>query len=390
MIKATGNFDAAGEATWDALVIGAGPAGALAARQLAQAGVRVLLVERNAFPRWKVCSACLNGQALSVLDAIGLEALVPSLGRDRAEGVPPEPRRTLDVAPLAGRRGALPGAARLRPSGGRDGRRGALPTGAPGARRGDRGRHTPRPARPPRSQSCGAARVVLAAGGLGHRCLEHEPVLRTRAATWSRVGAGCDVAAVPDLYRKATIFMAVARGGDVGLVRVEDGCLNVAAAFDRDFLRHHGRPRRAASAVLATSGFPALAPLDDADWQGTVRLTRTTRPLAAERLFLLGDATGYVEPFTGEGMGWALTSARAVAPLALRAIERWDPALPRAWSGLHRDLVGHRQRLCRGVATLLRHPRLARMTLDLVALAPAVARLIIGSVNAPALLSRAN
>lgn len=235
-----------------------------------------------------------------------------------------------------------------------------------------------------------AARVVLAAGGLGHRCLEHEPVLRTRAATWSRVGAGCDVEAVPDLYRKATIFMAVGRGGDVGLVRVEDGRLNVAAAFDRDFLRHHGRPRRAASAVLATSGFPALAPLDDADWQGTVRLTRTTRPLAAERLFLLGDATGYVEPFTGEGMGWAPTSARAVAPLALRAIERWDPALPRAWSGLHRDLVGHRQRLCRGVATLLRHPRLARTTLDLVALAPAVARLIIGSVNAPALLSRAN
>ncbi|MGE5687640.1 MAG: NAD(P)/FAD-dependent oxidoreductase [Gemmatimonadota bacterium] len=80
MIKATGNFDAAGEATWDALVIGAGPAGALAARQLAQAGVRVLLVERNAFPRWKVCSACLNGQALSVLDAVGLETLVPSLG----------------------------------------------------------------------------------------------------------------------------------------------------------------------------------------------------------------------------------------------------------------------------------------------------------------------
>lgn len=116
MIEATGHFDAAGAATWDALVIGAGPAGALAARQLAQAGVRVLLVERNAFPRWKVCSACLNGQALSVLDAIGLEALVPSLGRDRAEGVPPEPRRTLDVAPLAGRRGALPGAARLRPS----------------------------------------------------------------------------------------------------------------------------------------------------------------------------------------------------------------------------------------------------------------------------------
>src|SRR5262249_17510298 len=53
--------------SWDVLVIGAGPAGALAARQLALAGARVLLVERKTFPRWKVCGACVNEQALSIL-----------------------------------------------------------------------------------------------------------------------------------------------------------------------------------------------------------------------------------------------------------------------------------------------------------------------------------
>ena len=52
---------------WQAVVVGAGPAGALAALQLARQGVRVLLVEKRAFPRWKVCGCCLNAQALSLI-----------------------------------------------------------------------------------------------------------------------------------------------------------------------------------------------------------------------------------------------------------------------------------------------------------------------------------
>jgi menaquinone-9 beta-reductase len=177
--------------------------------------------------------------------------------------------------------------------------------------------------------------------------------------------------------------MAVGRRGYVGLVRVEDGRLNVAAAFEGDFLRGHARAGGAAAAVLAEAGFPAVAALDGADWLGTVPLTRRTRPLAAERVFWLGDAAGYVEPFTGEGMGWALTAAHAVTPLALRAIGRWDPALPHAWSALHRRLVGRRQRLCRGLALLLRHPWPARLALELAARAPGMAGLLIDRVNAP-------
>ncbi len=66
--------DAIAGTTWDAVVVGAGPAGALAAHQLAVGGARVLLVEKKRFPRWKVCGACLNGQALAVLDSTGLGA----------------------------------------------------------------------------------------------------------------------------------------------------------------------------------------------------------------------------------------------------------------------------------------------------------------------------
>ena len=40
----------------------------------------MLLVEKKRFPRWKVCGACLNGQALAVLESTGLGALVAGLG----------------------------------------------------------------------------------------------------------------------------------------------------------------------------------------------------------------------------------------------------------------------------------------------------------------------
>ena len=57
---------------WDVLVLGAGPAGAAAARQLARRGHRVLIVEKARLPRAKVCGGCLSGGALDVLQMIGL------------------------------------------------------------------------------------------------------------------------------------------------------------------------------------------------------------------------------------------------------------------------------------------------------------------------------
>ena len=68
---------------WDVLVVGAGPAGATVAWQLAQRQVSVLLVDKASFPRWKVCGCCLNGAALTALAAIGLGDLPQRLGAAR-------------------------------------------------------------------------------------------------------------------------------------------------------------------------------------------------------------------------------------------------------------------------------------------------------------------
>src|SRR3974390_482996 len=80
VIEPTLSVETAGNDVWDAIVIGAGPAGAVAGRQSALAGGRLLLVDAKAFPRAKVCGACLNSRALDLLCELGLGAIPSALG----------------------------------------------------------------------------------------------------------------------------------------------------------------------------------------------------------------------------------------------------------------------------------------------------------------------
>ena len=92
--------------------------------------------------------------------------------------------------------------------------------------------------------------------------------------------------------------------------------------------------------------------------------------MAAERLFVLGDAAGYIEPFTGEGIAWALEGAAALAPLAARASRRWEPDLASHWQALYRRIIGRRQLVCRGAAQVLRRPRLTGAIVAILARTP--------------------
>ena len=65
--------------TLAAVVVGAGPAGSVAALVLARAGVNVRLIDGSRFPRDKLCGDTLNPGALSILDRLGIGHRVRAL-----------------------------------------------------------------------------------------------------------------------------------------------------------------------------------------------------------------------------------------------------------------------------------------------------------------------
>jgi geranylgeranyl reductase family protein len=70
-----------GESSWDVVIVGAGPAGSVAAGVLARGGLRTLLVDRERFPRDKTCGDGLNLDALRLLQGLGLREEVEREGR---------------------------------------------------------------------------------------------------------------------------------------------------------------------------------------------------------------------------------------------------------------------------------------------------------------------
>jgi flavin-dependent dehydrogenase len=103
--------------------------------------------------------------------------------------------------------------------------------------------------------------------------------------------------------------------------------------------------------------------------------------LAGQRFLLLGDATGYVEPFTGEGMAWALAAGAAVAPFVEEAQGGWSTDLERRWQRRLVDLTISRQRVCSVLSTLLRQPLAINALFSLGRQWPAVPQRVISSLN---------
>ena len=369
--------------SWDVIVIGAGVAGGLAAFDCARRGLRVLLVEKRSFPRWKVCGCCFNANAMAALTAAGLPDLfsdqgaVPldhlrlgwrgrtmnltmpggwALSRERFD------QALVNAAEAAGATVRFQTGAvleeisasgrmvRLRPAG-----------GAPVERI--------------------QARVVLVAAGLQHQVLASSHPASSNSTPGSRLGAGCLISDDEGLFEYGAIHMAIGRSGYVGLVRREDGALNLAAAFDRTVVRSFGGVTHAAELVLSQAGFPMPYSLKTSRWQLTPSLTRRADVFSGDRFLLLGDATGYVEPFTGEGMAWALAAGAAVAPFVQEAQGEWTTELGQRWQRRVETLTISRQRLCRLLSKLLRHPLATHALFRLGSQWPVVPQRIISRLN---------
>jgi geranylgeranyl reductase family protein len=291
---------------FDAIVVGAGPAGSTAARHLAEAGASVLLLDRARFPRDKPCGGGVTVRAarrlpfsLAPVVEGAVDTLEVSVGYARrfartsaAPLVFMTERRELDRF-LAGR--AAEAGAELR-----DGVKVTVVEDADGrvAVRGD--------------GLDAAAPLAIGADGV------NGVTARTLGAAGARrlcVGLEGDVpygAADRERYRgRAVLALGVVPGG-YAWVFPKAAHLNVGvAAWEPEGPRLRERLGR----LLDAYGLPA----------GALQRVRGYRlphraagaPLARGRVALVGDAAGLVDPLSGDGIYEAFVSARAAADAAL-------------------------------------------------------------------------
>ena len=321
----------------DLVVAGGGPAGAALAALAADAGARVVVVEKQSFPRDKLCGEFVSVEGRGVLQRLGVMDELVAAGATRMDSIrltslrgrevrAPLPwvegagreaigisRRVLDAVLLerAGRAGAevrqrveaiapilehdRVAGLRLRAVGGSGG-----------------------------SESLLTGVTVAADGRRSALARALHPALcdpaRSAPRSWFGLEAHFDI----DPQRLGRrIELHLFDGGYAGLGPVERGRANLCLMVTVRALRAcGGSPDRLLSERVRRN--PALAAiLDDApratDWKsiGPLRFG-VRRPTSAGALFV-GDAAGTIDPYSGEGISHALRGAEMAARFALRA-----------------------------------------------------------------------
>jgi len=372
------------EDNFDAVVIGAGPAGAISAYLLAKAGHRVLLVERQKFPRSKVCGCCLSGRGVAALEKLGLISTVDAAVSTEKFVLSSRGRRVTLNSPGGRAISRSRFDSELVSAAIRQGVHFLDATTATVQSCESTGR--PVLLKSERESRRVTAQVVLLCSGLGQgTCLPENSseVIADNPLVGLTAILPKDELNQQQQPIKRTIHMGVASIGYVGMVQLENGDLNVSAAVQRTALKGHRSPGQAVQAILQSAGLPAPAGLEDAHWQGTPSLTRRLTAPAAERLFVVGDAAGYVEPFTGEGMTWAIEAAALVQPLAAAAIIGWEDSLSRQWTVICRKHARQRQRCCRLLKAVLPYPRLISAFIGGLTVFPQAAWPVLRSIHGP-------
>jgi 2-polyprenyl-6-methoxyphenol hydroxylase-like FAD-dependent oxidoreductase len=381
----------------DAIIVGAGPAGSAAAILLARAGWSVALVEKERFPRRKVCGECIAASNLPLLEALGIGSAVEAaagpalrevaLMRGEACVIAPLPpaadarfrwgralgRETLDALLLE--RAAQHGVKVLQPCAvERWERKGAL-------------------------WSC-ALRNADGAAGMHLRA----PVLIDAHGSWDslRLGEGGGTTrprAASDLFAFKANFLGASlapgvlpvlafTGGYGGMVIADNALATLACCVRRDRLaqwRAH-RPGTSAGAAVETMLRAECGGVDRAlaraervgPWLAVGPLAPGIRVDDDDGVFRIGNAAGEAHPILGEGLSMALQSAALLAaqmiadPPAAQPLVEWRCRVGRAYARAWRRKFVQRHRVAAAFAHVAMRPLLSASLLALVRAYPGV------------------
>jgi len=346
-------------------IVGAGPAGSATALLLARAGVAVRIVERARFPRRKVCGEYLNAGAVAALQRLGVLDAVRAV-----------------AAPLRGVRLVA---------------RGAAPLTLPFARE---ALACPRDvldallleaacAAGARVERARAEEAIVERGRcVGVRVRDDDGTLRElrAGAVVGADGVGSLVARKLGLAKPSRGEPRYAIGGHYEGFEALDGHVEMYAGEGAYFaLNPLGGDRANVMVVVprarlarwshdvdaGVGGAAAALGAGVRSFAGATRsgervsvgpLAHAVRRAAAPGALLAGDAAGFLDPFTGQGVFLALTSAEDAAQTLLAALREpaREAALFDAYGRRRAADLRARGRLCTAVATLVRVPVLAR------------------------------
>lgn len=325
---------------FDAAIVGAGPAGSATATHLARAGFRVVAVDKSAFPRHKPCAEYLSPAAEPLLRELGaLEAIeetrpshlrgfrifapdgtffqgdfaatTDEQGHSLFESGLAVPRYRLDAALVDAARAA---GAEIR----ENWRLAQIKYDGKVHMLTPAGEHEPI-----------TARMIIAADGLHSTIAQRLGLsIPSRMQKIALVAHMRGIVGLSDYGE-----MHVANRRYVGLAplesRAEGDLCNVAMVVDegRDGHAIAGRPE--AFLIEALQTFPKLrGRLDNLSvTRKTLAISRLnvrTRRLSGDGLLLVGDAGGYYDPFTGEGIYRALRGASLASSVAIEALRNGD------------------------------------------------------------------
>jgi flavin-dependent dehydrogenase len=368
----------------EVLITGAGPAGAAAAIILARAGVRVLLVDRAKFPRDKLCGDTVNPGALAILQRLGVDSrlsqqslrldgmIVTGGGGARVRGEYGRGRfgrsvrrRDLDAWLVSA---AIEAGAKFEEGvqaheaivyqGERGPEvRGALLTGRDGRR-----------LRVPALVTIAAdGRRSALAFGLG---LARHPDWPRRWAAGGYFEAAADLSSFGEMHVRAGHYIGVAPvpGGlaNACLVTAHRRGFDDPAGLLRDTIAADPLLRdRFAGAKLVTP-VVSLGPL-------AVDATAAGMP----GLLLAGDAAGFIDPMTGDGLRFALRGGELAARAAYDAVQRGVADAHVRLDAWRRVEFAGKQRFDRALRRLVDRPAALRAAAIGARLAPWLLRRVI-------------